>query len=127
MRKIAVPIFQNRVSPVLDTCKYLLIVDTEASAEKVRSTVFLSDMSLTERCNLFCKLHINIVICGGVSEIFANMLEGSHIALINGIAGNIDDVISAFLMDRLYLPEFYMPGFKPDIPVKDKQRSNLEN
>jgi predicted Fe-Mo cluster-binding NifX family protein len=120
MRKIAVPIFQNRVSPVLDSCKYLLVVDTEAMAEKVRSTVYLGDMSLTERCNLLCKLKVTNVICGGVSELFANLIKGSHIALINGIAGNVDDVISAFLMDRLYLPEFYMPGYKPNILVKDK-------
>ena len=127
MTKIAIPIFQNRVSPVLDSCKYILVVDTEAKAEKVRSTVFFSDMSLAERCNLLCKLNISIVICGGVSEIFANMLEGSHIALINGIAGNIDDVISAFLMDRLHLPEFYMPGFNPDMLVRDQQHRKEEN
>ena len=53
-------------------------------------------------------------ICGGVSELFANMLVGANIRLLHGIAGKIDDVIKAFLDERLDIPQFYMPGFRQD-------------
>jgi len=114
MKKVAIPIFQNRVSPVLDSCRHMLVIDIEQGAEVHRETVYLDEMSLTERCGIFAKLDIVIVICGGVSEIFANMLMGAHIRLVNGIAGDMDDVITAFLGEYLDKPQFYMPGFRQD-------------
>ena len=114
MKKVAIPIFQNRVSPVLDSCRHMLVIDIEKGAEVDRETVYLDEMSLTERCGIFAKLNVAIVICGGVSEIFSNMLAGINIHLINGIAGNIDDIITAFLGECLDNPQFYMPGFRQD-------------
>jgi len=112
MKKVAIPIFQNRVSPVLDSCRHMLVIDIEQGAVVQRETVYLDEMSLTERCDIFAKLKIVILICGGVSEIFANMLAGAHIRLINGIAGDMNDVITAFLGAYLDKPQFYMPGFR---------------
>jgi len=114
MKKVAIPIFHNRVSPVFDSCRHMLVIDIEQGAEVHRETVYLDEMSLTERCGIFAKLEIAIVICGGVSEIFANMLMGAHIRLVNGIAGDMDDVITAFLGEYLDKPQFYMPGFRQD-------------
>ena len=114
MKKVAIPIFQNRVSPVLDSCRHMLVIDIEQGAELNRETIYLDEMSLAERCGMFAKLGIAIVICGGVSEIFANMLMGVHIRLVNGIAGEINDVIAAFLGECLDTPKFYMPGFRQD-------------
>ena len=112
MKKVAIPIFQDRVSPVLDSCRHMLLIDLVQGTEIDRETVYMDEMSLTERCGLFAKLDVTIVICGGVSEVFANMLMGANIRLINGIAGGIDDVITAFLKERLDKPKFYMPGFR---------------
>lgn len=114
MKKIAIPIFQNRVSPVLDSCRHMLVINIEQGAEVNRETVYLDEMSLTERCAIVAKLGIDIVICGGVSEIFSNMLMGANIRLVNGIAGEMDDVIAAFLGECLDKPRFYMPGFRQD-------------
>ena len=112
MKRVAIPIFQQRVSPVLDSCRHLLLIDIEKGTEKGRKNIYLGEMSLTERCDIFAQLKVAIVICGGVSEIFANMLAGSKISLLNGIAGEIDAVITAYLKDRLDNPQFYMPGFR---------------
>ena len=121
MQRVAIPIFQNRVSPVLDSCRHMLIIDIQQKAEMDRETVYLDEMSLTERCGIFAKLDVAMVICGGVSEIFANMLMGANIRLLNGIAGEIDDVITAFLEKRLDKPQFYMPGFRQDNRRQSKQ------
>ncbi len=114
MKRVAIPIFQNRISPVLDSCRHMLVIDIEQGVEVHRETVYLDEMSLTERCGIFAKLDVAIVICGGVSEIYANMLAGANIRLINGIAGNIDDIITAFLGECLDKPRFYMPGFRQE-------------
>jgi predicted Fe-Mo cluster-binding NifX family protein len=118
MTRIAIPIFQNRVSPVLDTCQHLLLLDVNQGKEVSRQTVFLGEMPLAERFDIITNLGVVTVICGGVSETFANMLTGSNVLLRNGVAGEVDDVIAAFLEDRINMPRFYMPGFKPEITTK---------
>ena len=112
MKRVVIPIFQHRVSPVLDSCRHMFIIDIEQDTEVDRENIYLGEMSLTERCDIFAKLEVTIVICGGVSEVFANMLMGLNIRLFNGIAGEIDDVITAFLNKCLDKPKFYMPGFR---------------
>ena len=114
MQRVAIPIFQNRISPVLDSCRHMVLLDIEQGTEMDRRNVYIGEMSLAERCGILEKLDVAIVICGGVSEIFANMLKGSNTRLINGIAGDIDTVIKAFLGDRLDKPQFYMPGFRQE-------------
>ncbi len=114
MQRVAIPIFQNRISPVLDSCRHMLIIDIDQGAEMDRETVYMDEMSLTERCGIFAKLDVTMMICGGVSEVFANMLMGAGIHLLNGIAGEVDDVITAFFEGRLDKPQFYMPGFRKD-------------
>jgi len=113
MTRIAIPIFQNRVSPVLDTCQHLLLLDVDRGKEMSRQTVFLGEIPLTERFDMMTNLGVVTVICGGVSETFANMLSGSNVHLRNGVAGNVDEVIRAYLEDRIDKPRFYMPGFDP--------------
>jgi len=92
----------------------MLVIDIEQGAEMGRETVYLDEMSLAERCSLLAKMGVTNVVCGGVSEIFANMLMGAHIHLLNGIAGDKDDVIKALLNERLDKPQFYMPGFRQE-------------
>jgi predicted Fe-Mo cluster-binding NifX family protein len=115
MTRIGIPIFQNRVSPVLDSCQHMLLIDVENGVEVNRQMVYLGDIPLAERFDFIKNLGIITVICGGVSESFANMLTGSNVCLCNGIAGNVDEVITAFLDDRIDSPRFYMPGFDPNV------------
>ena len=110
--RVAIPTFQNRVSPVIDSCAHLLIIDIGRPVEMERKNVFLGDMSLSERCKVFKNLAVDTVICGGISETFARMLKSANIRLINGIAGDIDAVLLAYKRDQLNSPAFYMPGFK---------------
>ncbi len=112
MIRVAIPTFKNRVSPVIDSCTHMLIVDIARSVEMERENVFLGDMSLAERFSIVKQLDVRVVICGGISEAFATMLKSFDVQLIDGIVGDIDVVLSAFKKDQLNSPTYYMPGFK---------------
>jgi predicted Fe-Mo cluster-binding NifX family protein len=116
MRRVAIPTFQNRVSPVIDSCTHVLIVDIDQSADVKRENVYLGGMSLAERCRIFKAMGVGTVICGGISATFAQMLTSSDIGFVNGIAGDIDAVLAAFIKDQLDDPSFYMPGYKETAP-----------
>ena len=114
MTKIAIPTFKKRVSPVFDTCKHMLVINCNNGSEVDRESIFLGDMTLNERCRIFETLGVSVIICGGISEAFGKILKRVRIELTNGIAGEVEDVLSAYLGGCLDTPKFYMPGFNPD-------------
>ena len=114
MIRIAIPIFHQRVSPVLDTCTRLLIIDYEGQAEVDRREVAFDGYTLAERFEIVKKLNPDAIICCGISEAFDRMFQATGIRLICGIVGDVQQVAEAFLCNRLDAPCFWMPGFKSD-------------
>ena len=115
MTRIAIPIFRHRVSPLLDTCTRLLIIDYEGQAEVDRRELAFDMYSTSERFEIVKKLNPDAVICCGISDVFDRMLQGAGIRLICGIAGDVQQVAEAFLCNGLDAPCFRMPGFKPGV------------
>ena len=112
MVRIAIPIFHKRVSPVLDACIRLSVIDIEGKSVRARQEVSLDNLSLSERVNLIKKLNIDVIVCCAVSEVLNHMLTSTDIRLICGITGDVDRVLDAFLHDQLDNPSFHMPGYK---------------
>jgi len=114
MVRVAIPTFRSRVSPVFDSCTRVLLVEIEHNREIERSEMYLDELSLTKRMTILQKSNVTTVICGGISDMLQNMLQSAKIYLITGIAGEIDQVVTAYLHKRLDEPRFHMPGFKAE-------------
>jgi predicted Fe-Mo cluster-binding NifX family protein len=112
MYRIAIPVFNSRVSPVFDTCTRLLLIDFEDSRIIKRTEFALDNFSFRERLQIFAKNDVAVIICGGISDVFHTILSSSDIRLISGICGNVDEVLKAHIDDRLDDPCFFMPGHK---------------
>ena len=112
MERVGIPVFESRVSPVLDTCTRVLIIDLEKKREIARREIYIDNISLAERFSIIKNLEVNCVICGGISDVFHNMLHGHRIGVIPGRAGAVEQVLQAYLCDRLDQPCFLMPGYK---------------
>jgi predicted Fe-Mo cluster-binding NifX family protein len=110
MERVAIPVFESRVSPVLDTCQRMVVVDVEKSREINRQELGLDKMSIHERIEVMSRCGIRKIICAGVSDVMCRFLAGRNIVLISGIAGNIDQIITAYLGSRLNDACFVMPG-----------------
>ncbi|MCU0559572.1 MAG: hypothetical protein MUD16_05190 [Desulfobacterales bacterium] len=111
VRLIAVPVFTGRVSPVLDNCTQLCLLEPGSIRATKNKTVKIRESSIFGRVAEFEKLRIKLIICGAVSEAFYNLLRQADIELICGITGDIDDVIDAFRNGMLEQARFRMPGF----------------
>ena len=112
MIRIAIPNFHHRVSPVLDTCTRLLIIDFEGQAEVDRREVVFDMYSSSERFEMVKKLNPDAIICCGISEGFDRMLKAAGIRVICGVVGDVQQVAEAFICNRLDAPCFRMPGSK---------------
>ncbi len=112
MTRIAIPIFHHRVSPVLDTCTRLLIIDFEEQSEVNRREVAFDIYSSSARFEILKKLNLDTIICSGISEVFDKMIQSAGIKIICGIAGEVEKVVEAFRCDRVECSSFRMPGYK---------------
>ena len=110
--RIAVPTWENRISPVLDTASRLLIVEIVDQKEASRFEALLDEQDICRRCLRIQGLEIDILICGAISCPFLRLLMASDINIIYGISGNTEDVIAAYFDGTINHARFLMPGFR---------------
>ena len=111
--KIAIPIYNDSVSNVFDFATRLLLVDIENDKETNRSEVALESQSLSQRTGQIKNLEVDVLVCGAISRVLANMVTTSGIQVLPYVTGSIDDVLQAYLTGQLVKPEFSMPGCWP--------------
>jgi len=110
MMKVAIPVWNLRISPLFDTARHLLIVEIEDGQELSRSEEELEDYLPPRRASRLVGLGVKILICGAISRQLAAMLIGSGITIVPWMSGLVDDVLQAYLRGKLPDPRFLMPG-----------------
>lgn len=110
--RIAIPVWYNKVSPVLDTASKLLIVEAEGRKEFSRFEIYLDELELSRRCVRICGMGVDTLICGAVSRPFWRLLAAAGINIIQNISGHPEDVLEAYLKGNLLCSGFFMPGCK---------------
>ena len=108
--RIAIPIWENKISPVLDTASRLLVVEVEDRSEASRFEIYLDEEQVSRRCFRIQGLGIDMLICGAISRPFYRMLMASGVDVIPGISGQAEDVLKACLHGKLADSKFFMPG-----------------
>jgi len=108
--RIAIPVWENKVSPVLDTARRLLIVDVKEQKEISRLEVFLDEKNIPGRCHRILGLDVDTLICGAISRPFLRMLMSANIDIVPEISGLAEEVLEAYLKGDLFHSRFLMPG-----------------
>lgn len=111
MDKVAIPIWENRVSPVLDTANRLLIIELNGKTEQGREIYNLPVSHIFQRTRYIRELHVNTMLCGALSRPFHRMLVESGIRVYPWLTGEVQDVVNAYLDDNLADARFALPGF----------------
>ena len=93
----------------------LLVVDIVDDVEINRYLEPLHCDSPFSRAARLCDLEIEVLICGAVSSIFANMIENQRIKIIPFVAGTVGEVLDAYLRGRVCDSRFHMPGCRPEL------------
>lgn len=109
--RIAVSIWEDKISPLLDTASKLLVIENALQREISRFEVYLLEQDISRRCHFIRGLNINVLICGGVSRQLSGMLEASGINVISGISGPVEEIIEAYLQGTLGDSRYFMPGY----------------
>jgi predicted Fe-Mo cluster-binding NifX family protein len=110
--KIAIPIWEDKVSPVFDTALRLLLVEVKDNQVASRLAYHIGEEDLSWKCHRIKELDPDVIICGAVSHLFLNMLKGVGLAVIQHVAGMTEEIIDAYIRDDIYNTRFLMPGCK---------------
>ena len=108
--KIAIPLYNDSVSNVFDFAGKLLLVEIENSKEANRFEIALEGQLLPQRVSKLKNLEVDVLICGAISRVLAEMITASGIQVLPYVTGSIDDVLRAYLTGHLAKPKFSMPG-----------------
>jgi predicted Fe-Mo cluster-binding NifX family protein len=108
--RLAISIWNDRISPVFDAADHLLLIDIEQGQERGRQEEVLSDAFPSRRMRRLTEMGVNALICGGISRPLVTLLAESGISVCPWTAGPVDEVLRAYLEDRLHDPQWRMPG-----------------
>jgi len=108
--KVAIPIWNGRVSPVMDTACRLLVVDFADGREVSRETWDIPQVIIPYRVSFLADRGINVLICGAISHQFEQMLAASGIKPIPWFGGDVDEIIAAYAGGALQNDNYRLPG-----------------
>ncbi len=108
--KIAISIWNQRVSPVMDTARQLALVEIDGGIETTREIIGIPETELSRRAEFIRNLGVDALICGAISFLFEDALRKRGINVYAWIRGELDSVIKAFAKGDLLRGEFSLPG-----------------
>ncbi len=108
--RVAIPIFNGRVSPLLDVAGSFIYADIESGKVGDRHVIKVPGNSSLARINLLKEKGVSLLICSAVSRECACAVARMGITILPGIIGEVDEVLNAFANDVLDSEHFAMPG-----------------
>ena len=115
--KVAVTVWEDRISPVFDASRRLLIVEIKNARITSRSFVLFDPEQPSTLVRTLVSLDVPVLICGAVSQVPATIIAAGGITLIPFVAGKINRVLEAYAQRKsLNTPTFVMPGCRGGSP-----------
>ena len=108
--RLAVPIWNNRISPVFDVAERILVIDIDSGMEISRHEEIIDAATHQHRSKRLKSLGVNSLICEAISKPLEMMLLSSGIQVIPHTCGPLEEVIKTFITKGLTENDFLMPG-----------------
>ena len=107
---VAVPVWQDRVSPVFDTASRLLVVRRQRGREVERKEFVLGALSSEALARSVAELRVDVLLCAAISEPLRLALERGGVRVETHLCGEVEAVLQAFHAGNWRRSEFRMPG-----------------
>lgn len=108
--RVAFARWENRIAPVFDVAKYVLIIEVDSGhVISEHQEILLDDLPVQKALRL-AELGVEVLVCGAVSRPLHEMVSAYGIQVVPFIAGDVRQVIQAWLQRKLRGSAFAMPG-----------------
>ncbi len=109
MQTIAFSLWGSRISPVYESSTQLQLIGLKDSQTAWQKKLSLYRLSQMESIKILSENNVDTLICGAISNVYANMIQAQGIELLAFISGNFEDVLHAYLSGTIVL-SCSMPG-----------------
>jgi predicted Fe-Mo cluster-binding NifX family protein len=98
---IAVPVYQERISPLLDVAKKFAVYEIKEGEVKQKITLDIHTDDEPQRFEKLKEIGVSVIIGGAVSAFVSEIIHEKGIRLISWITGSVDNTIELYIKDAL--------------------------
>jgi predicted Fe-Mo cluster-binding NifX family protein len=99
--KIAIPIFENRISPRFDFSPQMWVIEVERGKVVGREKFSTANLNLPQRLDQITSNGVDKIICGGIDGLSRDQLGSRGIDVVQDVTGDADMVFDLFMRGRL--------------------------
>jgi len=110
--KIAIPLFEKRISPHFDYAPTLLLVLVDRGEIMHSHELVLGQNNQAERISYLTAFGVDTLICGGISSEMQRLITAQNITIIPWVTGEAQEALQLFLKGRLDPGTILCPGRK---------------
>jgi predicted Fe-Mo cluster-binding NifX family protein len=126
--RIMLPMYGDRLSPVLDVARQFVLVNVEADDMLRRTEARIEHTDPVTRAKRILEFSPDVLVCGAISWPLESMLVSAGVRVIPNICGPVEEVLAAFMADRLNEQAFLMPGCTANgRRFRQRSRKKLQN
>jgi len=108
--KVSIPVLSNRISPVFDEARKVLLIEVAEGMEIGRQEAPLHGFGPLWKAMHLVELGVDVLICSAISWPLERRLVAAGIQVIPHTCGPVEEVLGAYLSGRLTENSFLMPG-----------------
>ncbi|MBI5550040.1 MAG: NifB/NifX family molybdenum-iron cluster-binding protein [Desulfobacterales bacterium] len=108
--KVAFATWNNRIAPQFDAAGHVCLVETKMGAIiHAHLEAFRTKLPVKKVCRLV-ELGVDTLVCGAISRPVQALVEAQGIRVVALVAGELSEVINAWIKGGLDESHFTMPG-----------------
>ena len=100
--KVAIPLYENRVSPRFGYTRDFLIVELQGKKEIDRKALTMEINHPARMADRLAKEEVSLVLSGGMNPYFQEQFRLRNIAVIWGLIGEADDVLATHVDGHVF-------------------------
>jgi len=108
--KAAFAAWNQRIAPVFDVARNIHLVETEAGRIVSEGRETLAGQAPGQKALRLAELGVTTLVCGAISRPMHDMVAAYGIRVIPFVAGDLREIIQAWISDGLENDLFAMPG-----------------
>ncbi len=122
--KVAITVWENRISPVFEAAGQILLVDMEKGKISKRGLVAVNGDPFIAVSQLRKTAQIELLLCGALCQRGRERLQSDGLDVIPFLSGELDIVLQALQAGK-NLDHLAMPGCRRQCCCRRRQRQNL--
>jgi predicted Fe-Mo cluster-binding NifX family protein len=108
--KAAFAYWGHRIAPVFDVARQIHLVEVESGRIVGEGQELLPDGLPVQKVICLAELRVSTLVCGAISNPMHQMITAGGIQVKSFVAGDLSDVIKAWVSGKLERGAFAMPG-----------------